>query len=81
MTKNMKTTKNNEKGASGAKKEYHIKSFISKAMVLECPLYATLKKSYLYFSNPPTHSKRYNDVLRGNMNMDVAPKHGQYVIL
>ena len=55
MTKNIKTTKNNEKEASGAKKEYQIKKFISKEMVLECPLYATLKTSYLYFSNPPTH--------------------------
>ena len=74
MTKNMKATKNNEKEASGAKKEYHIKRFISKEMVLECHLYATLKTSHLYFSNPPTHWKRHNDILCGNMNMDVGPK-------
>ena len=30
MTKNMKTTKNNEKEASEAKKEYDIKKYISK---------------------------------------------------
>ena len=74
MTKNIKTTKNNKKEASGVKKEYHIKRFILKEMILECPLYATLKTAYLYFLNPPTHSKRHNDVLHGNMNMNVAPK-------
>ena len=73
MTKNMKTTKNNEKEASEAKKEYDIKKYISKKMVLEFPLYATLKMSYFYFSNPPTHSKRHNDFLNGNVSMDVAP--------
>ena len=48
------------------------KRYISKKMVLEFPFYATLK-TYLYFSNPPTHSKRHSDILHGNMNMDVAP--------
>ena len=77
MTKNTNATKNNETEASEAKKEYHIKKVYLQKMVLEFPLYVTLKTSYVYFSNPPTHSKRRNDVLRGNMNMDVAPKKPQ----
>ena len=54
MTKNMKTTKNNEKEASGAKKEYQIKRFISKQMVLECPLYCHIENVLFVFFKP-TH--------------------------
>ena len=74
MTKIMKTMKNNKKEASEAKKEYHIRKLYLQKSGLEFPLYATLKTSYLYFSNPPTHSNRHNDILHGNMNMDVASK-------
>jgi hypothetical protein len=44
------------------------------AVVLENIHIATVKTSQHYSFNPPTHPKRQFDVLRGNLNMDVAPK-------
>ena len=33
-----------------------------------------------FFQNPLIHQKRQNEVLRGNMNMNVSPKSGNYAI-
>ena len=33
-----------------------------------------------FFQNPIIHQKRQNEVLRGNMNMNVSPKSGNYAI-
>lgn len=33
-----------------------------------------------FSQNPLIHQKRQNEVLRGNMNMNVSPKSGNYAI-
>ena len=46
----------------------HKKGVSPKKMVLD----GHIENVIIVFSNPPTHSKHHN-VLRGNMNMDIAP--------
>ena len=76
MTKNMKTTKHNKKEASEAKKE-HPKKGISPCQRNSSRVSPLCHSENLivcnFHSNPPTHSKSQNDVLHGNMNMEVTP--------